>query len=181
MRRNDPASSRHLSSFFLFFHSFLFERPRPRGRNIVLLSIVFSKHERTRFSRHDANSWLARERIGRSRDSAIGKKQGTKIDREIATEKRGANKRGETRDLIIGQACTLTNFRERVVKGAEKPESRRAGEEEEEEGTWEERGRERDGPRVNLDERLLAAAAVETRGPKRVPVTRNLNFLIILS
>lgn len=130
--------------------------------------------------------FVTRARVNRSisrfRNGRETRDKGRKIDREIATEKRGANKRGETRDLIIGQACTLTNFRERVVKGAEKPESRRAGEEEEEEGTWEERGRERDGPRVNLDGRLLAAAAAETnRGAKRVTVTRNLDFLIILS
>lgn len=69
-------------------------------------------------------------------------------------KKKGANKR-ERDDLIIGQACTLTNFRESVVKGAEKPESLSEGEEEKE-GTWKKRGRERDGPRVNLDGRLLA-------------------------
>lgn len=71
--------------------------------------------------------------------------------------------KSERDDLIIGQACTLTYFRESVVKGAVKPESRqqgRKGGRDMGRGRGCERG---GGPRVNLDGRLLVAAAVETR------------------
>jgi len=44
-------------------------------------------------------------------------KERTKRERERERER-------ERDDLIIGQACTLTYFRESIVKGAEKPESR---------------------------------------------------------
>lgn len=49
--------------------------------------------------------------------------------REIATKrtKREASKRERECYLIIGQARTLTNFRERVVKDAEKPERQQRG------------------------------------------------------
>jgi len=57
----------------------------------------------------------------------VEEKQGTG-GRDRSRNREQKKKKGQTnveRDLIIGQACTLTNFRERVVKGAEKPESRR--------------------------------------------------------
>ena len=61
MRRSDLASSRVASPRVSFlFHSFLFERPR--GRSIVPLSIVLSKHERARIA-------TRREFVTRARES----------------------------------------------------------------------------------------------------------------
>lgn len=42
---------------------------------------------------------------------------------ERSRPKERTSEKSERDDLIIGQACTLTYFRESVVKGAEKPES----------------------------------------------------------
>lgn len=69
----------------------------------------------------------------REREKGVGhreeKSDRVHRDRDRTTAERTNGRRSElpTRkrdDLIIGPACTLTNFRESVVKGAEKPESR---------------------------------------------------------
>lgn len=122
-RRNDPASSRCLTSFFLLFHSFLFEK-RPRGRNTSCCYRSFSRSTNEKRARTVARrEFVTRENRSISRFQwKRNKGQRQEIDREIAIKKKKEQTNVE-RDLIIEQACTLTNFRERIVKGAKKPES----------------------------------------------------------
>lgn len=122
IRRNDPASSRYLSSCSL---SSPFSSSDHGGEAMCYRSFSRSRGTGELESRHDVNSWLSREdrsiSVSQGAERHAGG-QGRKVDREIANE--GTDEKSERDDLIIGQACTLTYFRESIVKGVEKPESR---------------------------------------------------------
>lgn len=122
IRRNDPASSRYLSSCSL---SSPFSSSDHGGEACAIDRFLVPEAPESSESRHDVNSWLSREdrsiSVSQGAERHAGG-QGRKVDREIANE--GTNEKSERDDLIIGQACTLTYFRESIVKGVEKPESR---------------------------------------------------------
>lgn len=125
IRRNDPASSRYFSSCSL---SSPFSSSDHVGEALCYRSFSHSRGTGELESRHDVNSWLPREdrSISVPRDAERhAERQGEK-NRSVDRDRRNGrtNEKSEWDDLIIGQACTLTYFRESVVKGAEKPESR---------------------------------------------------------